>query len=154
MKRKTLFIVTTVMIMSLTGCGTSKEVPALSESVETETVMEDTPTDEVTDNIQEETTETGQQTSQSSEVINGSTLTEEKVQLEEELNEETSALEEVKETTENDPDAADPSLTPEELEIIENMFSGEGSFGGETPTYGETFNDGKGMEYYGGTEPW
>ena len=42
MKRKILFMLATVMIMSLTGCGTSKEVPALSESVETETIEEET----------------------------------------------------------------------------------------------------------------
>ena len=150
MKRKTLFIITTVMIMSLAGCGTSKEVPALSESVETETVMEDTPTDEVTDNIQEETTETGQQTSQSSEVIEESTLTEEKVQLEEELNEETSALEEVKEITENDPDAPDPSLTQEQLDKLDALFDdiGEGSgytMGGKS----DDPNTPGGLKYYG-----
>ena len=50
---------------------------------------------------------------------------------------------------ENDPDAPDPSLTPEELEMIENMFSGEGSFGGEEPTYTGSFNNGVGLEYYG-----
>lgn len=154
MKRKTLFIITTVMIMSLTGCGTSKEVPVLSESVETETVTEDTLTKEVTDNIQEETPETEQQASGSDEVIEESALAEEVIQLEEEQNEETAVMEEVKENVEYDPDAPDPSLTQEQLDMLDSMFSGEGSFGGEEPTYGETFNDGKGMEYYGGTEPW
>ena len=62
MKRKTLFILTSVMILTLAGCGTSKdepaETPVVSESVETE--METEPVMEEVEEIaepEEETTE-------------------------------------------------------------------------------------------------
>mgnify|MGYP003310996686 CR=1 FL=1 len=135
------------MLMTFTGCGTSKEVSVLSESVETETVMEDTSTDEVTDNIQEETTETEQQASESDEIIEESTLEEEKVQLEEEgQNEETSVLEEVKETMENDPDAADLSLTQEELDMLDSILDNGDDI---EYTFSTDPNDGEGLEYSG-----
>ena len=144
MKRKLLFIILCVTTLTFLGCGKT-ETLVMSNSVETE--VENMTTDET---IAEEIKEVEETTENiTEEVENKQETINESILLEEGQNEETGGLEEVKETTENDPDAADPSLTPEELEMIENMFSGEGSFGGETPTYGETFNDGKGMEFYG-----
>lgn len=147
MKRKTLFIVTTVMLMAFTGCGKTKEVPVVSESVETENVKEDVLTEEVTDTLQEEITETEQHASQSNEVIEESVLTEEKVQLEEEeQNEETDALEEVKETIENDPDAPDPSLTQERQDLLDSILDN----GDDTEIVISTDpNAGIGLEYHG-----
>ena len=144
MKRKLLFIILCVTTLTFLGCGKT-ETPVMSNSVETE--VENMTTDEtIAEEIKEveETTENiTEEVENKQETINESTL------LEEEQNEETGSLKEVKETTENDPDAADPSLTPEELEMIENMFSGEGSFGGEEVTFSTDPNDGEGLEYHG-----
>ena len=151
MKRKTLFIITTVMIMSLTGCGTSKEVPVLSESVETETVTEDTLTEEVTDNIQEETTEPEQQAIGSDEIIDESALTEEKVQLEEEeQNEENTVLEEVV-----GEDEADPSLSQKRQDLLDSIFGGMDDASGYEMggRYDDPTTEG-GVKYYGGEEAW
>mgnify|MGYP003307043016 CR=1 FL=1 len=153
MKRNLLFMILCITTLTFIGCG-KKETPIMSNNVDTkeEIEVENMTTDEtIAEEIKEveETTENiTEEVENKQEIINESTL------LEEEQNEETGSLEEVKETMENDPDAADPSLTPEELEMIENMFSGEGSFGGEEIQYSTDHNDGVGLEYHGGTEPW
>ena len=148
MKRKILFIILCVTTLTFTGCG-KEETPVINNNVETE-VETEKETEPIVEN--EPITELEIETITRDEIAE--TTTETDTTIEVDINGVDGTVEEVKETTENDPDAADPSLTPEDLEMIENMFSGEGSFGGQEPTYTGSFNNGKGLEYYGDDQPW
>ena len=154
MKRNLLFMILCITTLTFIGCG-KKETPIMSNNVDTkeEIEVENMTTDETNaeeiKEVEETTENITEEVENKQEIINESTL------LEEEQNEETGSLEEVKETTENDPDAPDPSLTQEQLDKLDAIFdsTGEGSgytMGGRS----DDPNTPGGLKYYGDDQPW